>query len=174
LGRVFGTIGISSFGGGLSGWMYREIVERRRWISPEEFLAGLALARTMPGPNVMNLAVWIGHRLRGTFGVLVACFAVIAPPTALIIVCAAVYEQIRHSVTVHQVLLGVSAAAVGLSLSTGCKSFLAAAKSPFYVVIAILTFVGVGILHRPMLPVVAVLASVSVAWAFITDRPDEK
>jgi chromate transport protein ChrA len=72
------------------------------------------------------------------------------------------------------VLLGVTAAAIGLSSSVAFKSLLAAARTPFYAVIAVLTFVGVGVLHRPMLPIFAVLASVSVAWAFFVDRSDER
>jgi chromate transporter len=171
--RVFGTIGISSFGGGLSGWMFREIVERLRWISPEEFLAGLALARTMPGPNVVNLAIWIGYRLRKTRGALVASCAVLAGPLVLILILATVYERIKHSITVHQLLMGVTAAALGLSLSVGIKSFQAAARSPFYAVIAVLTFIGVGILHQPLLPIACTAAAVSVAWAFFLDRTDE-
>jgi chromate transporter len=59
-------------------------------------------------------------------------------------------------------------------LSTGLKSLRAAANTPFYAVIALLTFIGVAILRWPMLPIVAVLASVSVAWAFYVDVPDER
>jgi chromate transporter len=62
---LFSTIGLSSFGGGVSGWMHRALVERRAWISEAEFAAALALARIMPGASVVNLAVLIGHRLIG-------------------------------------------------------------------------------------------------------------
>lgn len=169
LWRVFGTIGISSFGGGLSGWMFREVVERLRWISAGEFLAGLALARTLPGPNVVNLAIWIGYRLRKTRGALVATSAVFAGPVVLILILATLYERVKHSATVHQTLIGVTAAALGLNLSVGIKSFRAAARSPFYAVISVLTFVGVGILHQPLLPIACALAAVSVAWAFLRE-----
>ena len=173
LWRAFGSIGISSFGGALSGWIYRELVERRRWISPDEFLVGLALGRTAPGPNVVNLAIWIGYRLRGTRGAVVAASSVLAGPLVLIIVCATVYARVRHSPALHQVLLGITAAAIGLSLSMGIKSLRAAVTSPFYAVVALTTFVGVGVLHKPMLPIFLVMASVSVAWAFFVDETDE-
>jgi chromate transporter len=173
LWKVFGTIGISSFGGGLSGWIYRELVERHKWISPDEFLVGLALARAAPGPNVVNLAIWIGYRLRGTAGAVVAACSVLAGPLVVIIVCATVYARVRHSIALHQILLGVTAAALGLSLSVGFKSLRAAVRTPFYAVIALTTFVGVGILHQPMLPIVVVLASISVAWSFLVDNADE-
>jgi chromate transporter len=49
---TFAKIGLMSFGGALSGWLYREIVMRRRWLGEEDFLSGLALAQIMPGANV--------------------------------------------------------------------------------------------------------------------------
>jgi chromate transporter len=172
--RVFGTIGISSFGGGSSGWMYRELVERRLYISSEDFLAGLALARTMPGPNSINLAIWIGYRLRRSSGALTAFLSVLAGPLVIIICCAIAYQRLSHSSTVHQILIGIAASALGLSLSVGIKAWSAASKTPFYAVIALLTFVGVAILHWPILPIVAVLGSISVAWAFYAERPDAR
>ncbi|MGP1614013.1 MAG: chromate transporter, partial [Pollutimonas bauzanensis] len=57
---AFSRIGITSFGGGLSGWLMREFVRQRRWISEEEFLSGLALSQAFPGINVVNLSIWIG------------------------------------------------------------------------------------------------------------------
>jgi chromate transporter len=171
--RVFGTIGITSFGGGLSGWMFREIVERRQWLSTQEFLTGLSLARTMPGTNVVNLSIWIGYRLRRGVGALMATCGVLAGPLVLIIVVALLYRRWGRSVEVHQILFGITAAALGLSLSMGLKSLAAVATKPFYTIVVLLAFVGVGILHWPMLPIVAVLAPASVAWAFFVDKPDE-
>jgi len=54
---VFTRIGLTSFGGGLSGWMLREFVQRRAWLQEDEFLSGLALAQAFPGVNVVNLAI---------------------------------------------------------------------------------------------------------------------
>ena len=65
---VFTRIGLTSFGGGMSGWLMREFVQRRRWMDEEEFLAGLGLAQAFPGVNVVNMAIWIGYRLRGNAG----------------------------------------------------------------------------------------------------------
>lgn len=171
--QAFWTIGITSFGGGLSAWMHREIVERRQWISMHDFLAGLALARTMPGINVINLAIWIGYRLRKGMGAFTAACGVLAGPLVLIILFAMLYRRWGDSVAVHQILLGITAAAIGLSLSMGFKSLRPAITNLLYAVVVLLIFVGIGILHWPMLPVVAVLAPISVLWAFLVDKPDE-
>ncbi len=76
---AFAKIGLTSFGGGLSGWMMREFVQRRAWLSEGEFLSGLALAQAFPGVNVVNLAIWIGFRLRGGAGALVSALGLTVP-----------------------------------------------------------------------------------------------
>src|SRR3546814_20763716 len=65
---AFSRLGVTSFGGGLSGWIMRELVHRRKWISEQEFVNGLALSQAFPGINVVNLAIWIGYRLQGGKG----------------------------------------------------------------------------------------------------------
>ena len=54
---IFARIGLTSFGGGLSGWLMREFVRDRAWIGEEEFLDGLSLAQALPGVNVTNMAI---------------------------------------------------------------------------------------------------------------------
>lgn len=58
---LFARIGLTSFGGGLSAWIYREVVDRRQWLSEDEFLAGLTLAQILPGPNVINISIYIAR-----------------------------------------------------------------------------------------------------------------
>ena len=53
---LFAQIGLTSFGGGLSAWIYQEVVVRRGWLREGEFIAGLTLAQVLPGPNVINIA----------------------------------------------------------------------------------------------------------------------
>jgi chromate transporter len=169
--QVFATIGITSFGGGLSGWMYREVVELRRWMSAQEFLTGLSLARTLPGINVVNLAIWIGYRLRRGIGALGATCAVLVGPMVLIIVLAVLYSRWGQSELMHHVLLGVVAAALGLNLSMGVKSLRPATPTPFYAVVVVLVFLAVGVLHWPMVPVAIAAALVSIGWSFLVDGP---
>jgi chromate transporter len=171
--RVFAIIGISSFGGGLSGWMYREIVERRGWISGHEFLVGLSLARAMPGTNMVNQSIWIGYRLRKSVGAIVAVCSVLAAPLFLIILFAYLYQRWGHSTQLHQVLLGVAAVGLGFSFSMSLKSLRFAAGTPFFALIVVLTFVGVGLFHWPTLAIVSALAPVSIGWAFFMDQANE-
>src|SRR3954469_23332145 len=58
-------IGLLSFGGSLTGWVHREVVARRAWMTEQEFLSGVALGQILPGTNISNLMVYIGQRLHG-------------------------------------------------------------------------------------------------------------
>ncbi len=164
---VFARIGLTSFGGGLSGWLLREFVQRRAWLGEEEFLSGLALAQAFPGVNVVNLAIWIGYRLRGTPGALAGACGIIVPPAILVVVIAAVLAALAGYPLTHLVLDGVGAAAVGLSLQMGLiAARRAAAKGVVPIVIMTAAFVAVGVLHLSLPLVVLVLGSISVALAY--------
>lgn len=164
---IFARIGLTSFGGGLSGWMLREFVQRRAWLGEEEFLSGLALAQAFPGVNVVNLAIWIGYRLRGTPGALAGACGIIVPAAILVVVIAAAFASLNGFALTHLVLDGVGAAAVGLSLQMGVLAARrAAAKGPVAIVVMVLAFVAVGLLHLSLPLVVLVLGSASVALAY--------
>ncbi len=164
---VFARIGLTSFGGGLSGWLLREIVQRRAWLSEEEFLSGLALAQAFPGVNVVNLSIWIGFRLRGTPGAVFAAGGMIVPPAVLVVFIAALFAALTGFALTHLVLDGVGAAAVGLSLQMGLiAARRAAAKGVGSVVVMAVAFVAVGLLHLSLPLVVLVLGPVSVALAY--------
>src|SRR6202035_6028583 len=109
---AFFRLGVVSFGGGTAGWLYREIVERRRWINDTEFLSGAALGRLMPGSGGVNLTVQVGQHLHGGSGALAAVLGLLSGPLAIILALAAGYTRIDQSVTLHAVLDGVAAAGV--------------------------------------------------------------
>src|SRR4051794_10458664 len=70
----FVSIGLVSFGGGLTAWTRREVVHKRGWLDGQQFLSGYALSQLVPGASNVNLAVFIGTQMRGAPGA-IACFA---------------------------------------------------------------------------------------------------
>ena len=62
-------VAFSAFGGGMSLWSHRIIVERRHWMTSEAFVTGLTVARLFPGPNQINMSVYIGSIFKGVPGV---------------------------------------------------------------------------------------------------------
>src|SRR5690348_13913220 len=119
--RVFAKVGLMSFGGALSGWMYREIVQRRHWLAEDEFLSGLALGQIMPGANVANLSLFIGQRLRGGSGAAMALIGMLLPPAILVVLLAIIYERFVDIAWIHRFIDGVAAAAIGLLVVVGVK-----------------------------------------------------
>jgi chromate transporter len=167
---TFAKIGLMSFGGALSGWMYREIVQRRQWLGEQEFLRGLALAQIMPGANVANLSLFIGQRLRGGIGATAALSGILLPPMAIVIVLAALYERLAAVTWVHRGIAGVAAAAIGLTVLVGLRAARRIERRAGPLGVLLLVFLMVGVLRWPMVPVVLALTPLSVALAWRSGR----
>lgn len=165
---LFFQIGLFSFGGGVLGWLFREAVEKRRWITDTDFLGGLTLAQVMPGINVTNLAVYIGQRLKGAVGSVVAVVAVFTGPFFFVIGLFMVYARVREIPWAPDFLSGVAAAAVGLFLSVGIKSIRKNILTISQWLVMVAVFFAVGILRWPLVYVVAVMAPVSVGIAWFS------
>ncbi len=165
---LFFQIGLLSFGGGLSAWIYREIVEKRRWLAPADFFSGLALGQVLPGINTANLSIYVGGRLRGIPGAALALIGLLTAPFFIIIGLTAVYARISAVPWVHYFLRGVATAAVGLILSVPLRSMRSAMHGTGPYVILLVTILTVGVLHWPILPVVLCVTPPSVALAWRT------
>src|SRR5262249_40446091 len=103
---LFSQLGLSSFGGGVSAWIRRSFVERRGWSTETQFAAALALARIMPGANVINLAILIGQRARGIPGAIVAVLGLVVGPTLGVIALAVLYRRFAGAEILHSMLEG--------------------------------------------------------------------
>ncbi len=160
---VFCRIGLTSFGGGLSGWLLRELVQQRQWLSEEEFLNGLALSQALPGINVTNLAIWIGFRLLGTGGAIAAFLGIIVPPAFIIVGVGALFTLLSRFSLTYPLLNGAAAAAIGLSLSMGITAARRVPLRAIPLVMMVATFLAVGFLHLPLIWVVLAGGSISVA-----------
>jgi chromate transporter len=166
----FLKIGLTSFGGGTSAWMHREVVERHRWLSEEQFLASLTVAQVLPGANPVNMAVYLGLQLHGGLGAFLAAAGMIVPSFCLILVLGVVYGYISGNPAAHLVLSGLAAVGVGATLVLGVRGARQFIRKPIPVIIAAATFVAVGVLRWPLIPVVLVTVPVSVLLSFIWGR----
>jgi chromate transporter len=169
--RVFTVMGLSSFGGGLSGWMHREVVEKRRWMGEETFLAGIALGQVLPGPNSANLALYIGQQLRGWPGAALAILGILGPPFLIILGLAVLYMRYAGLPGLGLVLAGVAAAGLANQLVVGIRTAWRM-KGTWPWAMAILAFVAIGVLRWPMIPVVLLLTPTSIGLAWWAARAD--
>ena len=160
----FLAIALTGFGGVLP-WAQIVLVERRHWLSSEQFAADLALAQFLPGPNIINLSILIGSRFHGPLGAIASALGLLGAPVALMIVCGALYSRYSDVAWLRGILAGLGAAAAGLLISLAAKlalPLLRGRRIPS-LVFALVTFVAVALLRIPLYWVVAVLAPVSVA-----------
>jgi chromate transporter len=165
---IFGRIGLTSFGGGLSGWLLRECVQRRKWLTEEEFINGLAISQAIPGINVTNMAIWIGYHLLGNRGAIASFLGLVVPPGILIVVLGTVFASLERFELTHVALNGAGAAAVGLSLCMGLTAARWVPRKAIPLAIMVATFIAVGVLHWPLLWTALVATSASIAVAHLT------
>jgi chromate transporter len=170
----FVSIGIASFGGGLTAWVRREVVQRRGWLDDQQFLSGYALSQLVPGATNVNLAVFIGTQLRGAPGA-VACFAgLTAPPLLIVLILGAVYFGMRGlpgGTFLSIALSGMGAVAIGLNLGTGIRLALTGIRRVVPALIAATVAVSIGVLGVPLVKVLAVMIPVSLAAAWWSPAP---
>jgi chromate transporter len=166
LAAAFLTIALASFGGGLSAWAQRVLVERRRWIDQDEFLSALTLCRLMPGPNQVNMAVYVGTKFRGVPGALAAVAGLVVIPTAILLVLGAIYFRYRQLPALDAALRGAVAGAAAMTIAMGLKVGRPLLHDPGGMVLALAAFVAVHVLRWPLVPVVAVLGPLGVLWAW--------
>jgi chromate transporter len=168
--RVFFEIGLFSFGGAVSGWIQREVVEVRKWMSYEDFLSGIALTQILPGANATNAAVYVGQRLRGIPGAATALTAMLTGPFCAVILAAATYQGLLGLPGFQEAMIGTAAAAVGMLLRTSVKSALLSARDAAAIFVMLTTFAAVGLFRLPLLPVIVVVAPASVGFTYWSIR----
>ena len=162
----FLTASLCAFGGGLV-WVRRMVVERRGWLSEQEFADVLSLCQFMPGPNGPSMAVCVGARLRGAAGAIAGLAGFIAIPGLLGTAAGALYLQHTDIGVLQGILHGISAAAAGLIIGTGLKLLLPHRRRWAALVFAALGVLGLAIAKLPLLVVVLALAPLSIAVAAI-------
>ncbi|MGF7054144.1 chromate transporter [Bosea sp. OAE752] len=163
---IFTRIGLTSFGGGLSGWLLREFVQRRKLMSEEDFLNGLSIAQALPGVNVTNMAIWIGYKLGGRNGAIASWLGIIVPAAIVITLISTVFTALAGFELTHVALAGAACAAIGLSLSMGLVAARRVPRRVFPLAIMAATFAAVAILQLPLIWTVLVAGSLSVAVTY--------
>lgn len=115
---VFCKVSLFTLGGGLAmlPWLQKEIVEKEKWLSPEQFLDSISLAQVMPGVMIVNFAVAAGYRMRGACGAVAAAFGTVIPPFLAIIAVISFIFRIFDSVLLEKFFRAARPAVVALML----------------------------------------------------------
>ena len=165
----FTWLALQGFGGVLA-VVQRELVEKKRWMTNDEFVEDWAVAQIMPGPNVVNLSIMIGERYFGWRGAMAALAGMLTFPLILVLVLAVVYAQFASQPAVAGALRGMGAVAAGLIAGMGLKLSSTLRKHPLGLAVCVglvaLTVIAMAVLRWPLfwtLPSVGLLACV-LTW----------
>ncbi len=165
----FSFLALQGFGGVMA-VVQREMVERKQWLTAEEFLEDWAVAQILPGPNVVNLALVIGDRHFGFRGAMAAVGGMLAIPTVIILAIAVLYAGVADLAPVQGALRGMGAVAAGLITTTGLKLVPALRANPMGKVVCAaliaLTFCAVAVLRSPLAWVLLLLGGVACLWTY--------
>lgn len=120
---IFFKLGAFTLGGGYAmvPLIQNEIVEKKKWIKKDDFIDMLALAQSSPGALAINTAVFVGYKVKGFFGALVAAFAGLIPSIVIIWVLAALFTNFQNNIYVIKAFKAIRpmvVALIGVSVYT--------------------------------------------------------
>lgn len=162
----FTLLALQGFGGVVA-IVQHELVEKKRWMTREEFVEEWAVAQIMPGPNVVNLSLMIGGRYFGLPGALAALAGMLTVPLIVVLLLTMVYAQFAQHPALAGALRGMGAVAAGLITAAGLR-LLSTLKTnplglPVCIALGTACFVATALFRLPLayvLPVLGTLASV--------------
>ncbi len=165
---TFTWLALQGFGGVLA-VVQRELVEKKRWYTREQFLEEWAVAQIMPGPNVLNLSMVLGARHFGLSGALAAACGLLALPLLLVLAIAILYGSVADTAVAQGALRGMGAVSAGLIAATGIKLAPALRSSPMGLgaaaLVAASSFVAIAWLRVPLAWVLLIVGGLSCGWA---------
>ena len=168
---AFAKMSLAGFGGVLV-WARRAIVDKHRWMTPEEFNETFALCHFLPGPNIVNLSVVFGARFRGIPGSIAAFAGLLGPPVLIVTALAALYAQYGDVAALRRTLAGVSCAAVGLLFAVILRMIMPLLVRRDIIALAILmaVFIAIGLARLPLPAVLLVAIPLSLIVTYFVRR----
>ncbi|HLQ20163.1 MAG TPA: chromate efflux transporter [Tabrizicola sp.] len=165
LTRTFAKIGCLSFGGPAAqiALMHRVILDEKKWVSEPDYLRALSFCMLLPGPEAMQLATWIGWRLHGVTGGLIAGGLFVLPGALVVLTLSLIYAAFGQVPVVAALFTGVQAAVIAIVVEALIRVSKRALKSGEAYLIAVAAFLGLFALHLPF-PVIILAAGL---WGFL-------
>ena len=159
--RVWGKIGLLSFGGPAAqiALMHDLIVERYKWISEKQYLNALSFCMLLPGPEAMQLATYIGWRIHGMLGGLLAGLLFVLPGALVILGMAIIYVTFGEQALVQALFLGIKASVLVIVIQSLIRVASRAIKTLQLRLLALLSFVAIFFFSIPF-PIIIFLAAI--------------
>lgn len=140
---TFLKIGLFTFGGGYAmiALIEKEFVEKKKWIEHNDFMDMVVLAESTPGPIAINSATYLGHKLRGVWGSIIATIAVCIPSFIIIYLISLFFNAFMELTLVAYAFKGIQVCVVYLILSVGIKMFIKMEKNVISILLVIASLV---------------------------------
>ena len=169
LTRTFARIGCLSFGGPAAqiALMHRVVLDEKAWVDEADYLRALSFCMLLPGPEAMQLATWIGWRLHGVKGGLIAGGLFVLPGALVVLALSLVYAAFGQVPLVSALFTGVQAAVIAIVVEALIRVSRRALKSREALLIAIAAFLGLFVLRLPF-PAIILAAGL---WGFFRTAP---
>jgi chromate transporter len=170
LTQAFARVGLLSFGGPAAqiALMHKMLIDEKKWVSEPDYLRALSFCMLLPGPEAMQLATWIGWRLHGVRGGLIAGGLFVLPGALVVLVLSMVYAAYGTLPLVSALFAGIQAAVVAVVLEALLRVSKRAMKSQMAYVIAGLAFVALFFFNIPF-PVIIIAAAI---WGYFATSAD--
>jgi chromate transporter len=166
---AFNGLALQGFGGVVA-IAQRELVDKKQWLTREEFIEDWAVAQVLPGPNVVNLSLMIGDRYFGLRGGIVALAGMLAIPLVIVLIMAGLFAGVSDSTAAQGALRGMGAVAAGMICATGLKLLAALKQNALGLVVsgvvAATSFSAIALLRLPLLWVLLGLGGLAGLWAY--------
>ena len=137
-------IGCFAFGGGYAiiALLESEFITKRKWIDHDEFLDVVSIAESTPGPIAINVATYIGYKLKGLFGATIATVGMCSPSFVIMYLVSLFYDRFMEIAVVAAAFKGVQICVVYLIASAGLKILKKMKKTPLNIAVYTVTCIG--------------------------------
>jgi chromate transporter len=156
--------------GGVVAIVQRELVDKRQWLTREQFVEDWAVAQIMPGPNVVNLSLMIGDRYFGWRGGLAALAGMLSFPLLILLVLTALFAGVSELPQSQNAMRGMGAVAAGMIMAAGLRLLPTLMTNPMgapvSIALAATTFVATAWLRIPLLYVLLGLGGLACLWCY--------
>jgi chromate transporter len=165
----FTVLALQGFGGVMA-VAQQELVDRKRWLTLEEFVEDWSVAQILPGPNVINLSVMIGARTFGPSGAIAAAAGLLVAPLFLVVAFAVFSVSLETASAVSGAIQGMGAVAAALIAGTGLRMIAALRNNVMGPLaccfVGSLTVLAVGVLQLPLVLSMAGVGLLACSWAY--------
>ena len=140
---IFAKIGVLTFGGGYAMFpiIKRELIEKRKWITEDELLDYFAIGQCTPGVIAVNVATFVGKKLKGFYGALTATIGVIFPSIIIILLIASCINNFAYLWYVQSAFSGIRVVVIVLILNTIISMWKKSMQKPFDYIVLLLALV---------------------------------